>query len=97
MAAYITEDCIHCEACVSECPTGAISEGDEISVIDPALCTECVGFYSYYACQVVCLPRCCLPNPEIPETESVLIDRISRRTTPARIGAGRTALEEAMA
>jgi ferredoxin len=78
MAAYITEDCINCDACSPQCPTGAISEGEEIYVIDPALCTECVGHYSYYACQAVCPPHCCLPNPEIPEAESVLIDRALR-------------------
>ena len=45
MATYITEECINCGACEPECPNEAISEGDDIYVIDPKLCTECVGFH----------------------------------------------------
>src|SRR5262249_50093875 len=75
MATYITEDCINCGACEPECPNEAISEGDEIYVIDPELCTECVGFYDHEACQAVCPVECCLPNPQIVETEEVLIAR----------------------
>ena len=41
MAHRITEECIVCGACLSECPVEAISEGDEINVIDPAKCTDC--------------------------------------------------------
>ena len=35
MATYITEECINCGACEPECPNEAISEGDDIYVIDP--------------------------------------------------------------
>ncbi len=41
MAHKITDECISCGACESECPEGAISEGDEIYKIDPKLCTDC--------------------------------------------------------
>ena len=75
MATYITEDCINCGACEPECPNDAISEGDEIYVIDPALCTECVGFYDHEACQAVCPVECCLPDPKNEEKESDLIAR----------------------
>src|SRR4029453_2383302 len=75
MATHITADCINCGACEPECPNEAISEGDEIYVIDPDLCTECVGFYDHEACQAVCPVECCLPNPEIVESEEVLIAR----------------------
>ena len=54
MALMITDECINCGACEPECPNQAISEGDEIYVIDPKLCTECVGFYDHEACQAVC-------------------------------------------
>lgn len=40
MAYVITEDCIACGSCISECPVEAISEGD-IYVIDPDVCTDC--------------------------------------------------------
>ena len=50
MATQITEDCINCGACEDECPNGAISMGEEIFVIDPELCTECVGFSDEQAC-----------------------------------------------
>jgi ferredoxin len=75
MATHITSDCINCGACEPECPNQAISEGDEIYVIDPNLCTECVGFYDHEACQAVCPVECCLPNPEIREEEDTLAAR----------------------
>ena len=40
MATHITDECINCGACEPECPNEAISEGDEVYVIDPNLCTE---------------------------------------------------------
>lgn len=72
MATHITSDCINCGACEPECPNQAISEGDEIYVIDPNLCTECVGFYDHEACQAVCPVECCLPDPDRRETEEEL-------------------------
>jgi len=41
MAHVISDECINCGACEPECPEGAISEGDEKYVIDPAKCTDC--------------------------------------------------------
>jgi len=41
VAHKITEECIACGACVTECPAEAISEGDPIYVIDPQKCTDC--------------------------------------------------------
>ena len=40
MAYKISDDCAACGTCMSECPVGAISEGD-IFKIDPDMCTEC--------------------------------------------------------
>jgi ferredoxin len=78
MATRITDDCINCGACEPECPNGAISQGDDIYVIDPDLCTECVGFYDHEACQAVCPVECCLPDPNHVESEDALIDRALR-------------------
>ena len=75
MAMKIVADCINCGACEPECPNDAISEGDEVYVIDPELCTECVGFFDHEACQAVCPVECCLPNPEAKEAEDALIAR----------------------
>jgi len=41
LAHRITDECISCGACASECPVEAISEGDDIYVIDPDTCTDC--------------------------------------------------------
>jgi ferredoxin len=41
VAHRITEECIVCGACLSECPVEAITEGDEINVINAAKCTDC--------------------------------------------------------
>lgn len=78
MSTHITEDCINCGACEPECPNDAISEGDSIYVIDPDLCTECVGFYDHEACQAVCPVECCLPDPSRREGEADLADRALR-------------------
>ena len=41
MAHKINPDlCVACGTCISECPVGAISEGD-VYVIDPDLCIDC--------------------------------------------------------
>ena len=86
MATYITEECINCGACEPECPNEAISEGDDIYVIDPKLCTECVGFHDHEACQAVCPVECCLPDPNNVETEEALLTR-AKRSTPTRSSA----------
>ena len=63
MALIITDECINCDVCEPECPNGAISQGDEIYVIDPDSCTECVGHFDEPQCQVVC-PVDCIPHDE---------------------------------
>ncbi len=75
MTTHITDDCINCGACEPECPNEAISEGDGLYVINPKLCTECVGFNDHEACQAVCPVECCLPDPAHRETESELLNR----------------------
>jgi len=61
MALIITDDCINCDVCEPECPNNAISAGEEIYVINPDLCTECVGHFDEPQCQQVC-PVECIPN-----------------------------------
>jgi ferredoxin len=75
MATMITDDCINCGACEPECPNSAITQGDDIYVIDAVNCTECVGFHEKEACQSVCPVECCLPDPKRAETEEVLLAR----------------------
>ena len=93
MATIITEECINCGACEPECPNTAIYEGgaeyekdgetfatlnDDLYYIVPEKCTECVGFHDSEACQDVCPVDCCIPDPENPETEDVLLERAKK-------------------
>jgi ferredoxin len=78
MATIITHECINCGACEPECPNEAISQGEDIFVIDPALCTECVGFHDEEACAAVCPVDCCVPDPDNLEAESVLLQRAQK-------------------
>lgn len=61
MALKITEECINCDVCEAVCPNEAISAGDEIYEIDPALCTECVGHFDAPQCAEIC-PVDCIPK-----------------------------------
>jgi ferredoxin len=90
MATVITSDCINCGACEPECPNTAIYAGGvswdlngqsspaiapDIYYIVPSKCTECVGFHDHEACAAVCPVDCCIPDPNIPETQDVLLQR----------------------
>ncbi|WP_283788695.1 YfhL family 4Fe-4S dicluster ferredoxin [Bermanella sp. WJH001] len=80
MALIITDDCINCDVCEPECPNEAISEGEEIYVIDPKKCTECVGHYDEPQCQLVC-PVDCIPlDPDNEETQEELMEKYERLT-----------------
>jgi ferredoxin len=61
MALYITDECINCAACEPECPTQAISEGEDIFIIDPNKCVECVGHFDEPQCKEVCPVDCIFP------------------------------------
>ena len=75
MATIITEDCINCGACEDECPNTAISMGEDIFVIDPARCTECVGHHGEQMCALACPPEVCVQDPDRVETEEDLFAR----------------------
>ena len=75
MALMITDECINCDVCEPECPNNAISQGEEIYIIDPDLCTECVGHFTKPQCQQVC-PVDCIPfNPDVWETKEQLYQK----------------------
>ncbi|HEV2333172.1 MAG TPA: YfhL family 4Fe-4S dicluster ferredoxin [Gammaproteobacteria bacterium] len=81
MALKITDACINCDVCEPECPNHAISQGPEIYVIDPALCTECVGHFDKPQCQQVC-PVDCIPlDPEHEETQEELQEKYLHLTS----------------
>ena len=80
MALMITEDCINCDVCESECPNEAISMGEEVYVIDPDLCTECVGHYEKSQCIDVCPADCIETNPEHNESQDQLLVKYERLT-----------------
>jgi ferredoxin len=78
MATIITDECINCGACEPECPNEAISEGDEIYIIDPNLCTECVGHFDEMQCEAVCPVDCCPQDPDNQETEEQLLEKAKK-------------------
>ena len=77
MAYMITDECILCGSCEAECPNEAISEGDDLYVIDAAKCTECVGFYDSKQCYEVCPVEAAQPDPDNAETPQQLLAKFS--------------------
>lgn len=75
MALIITDECISCGSCVDECPNQAISAGDSIYVINPNLCTECVGFFDEPQCVNVCPVDAIIPDPNHVESKSDLLEK----------------------
>lgn len=75
MALKITEECISCGACEPECPNEAISEGEEIYVIDSNKCTECVGSHESSRCVEVCPVDCCVPDEAHKESKEQLLEK----------------------
>ena len=81
MSLIITDACINCDVCEPECPNAAIYAGDEIYIIDPEKCTECVGHYDVPQCQQVC-PVDCIPlDPNNIENKEQLIAKFHRLQT----------------
>ena len=72
MSLLITDECINCDVCEPECPNGAITQGEEIFTIDPALCTECVGHFTNSQCIDVCPVDCIINDPDNVESKDQL-------------------------
>lgn len=73
MALMINEECVNCGVCDPECPNEAISPGDNMYVINPNTCTECVGFFEEPQCVEVCPVGCIVPDPEHQESKEDLL------------------------
>jgi ferredoxin len=78
MSLLITDECINCDACLPECPNEAITAGDDIYIIDPDRCTECVGHFDEPQCAAVCPVDCCLPDPDHEESQEELAAKAER-------------------
>lgn len=80
MALKITEECINCDVCEPVCPNEAIYAGDDIYVINPELCTECVGHFDTPQCVEIC-PVDCIPKDEkYPESQDELMAKYLKIT-----------------
>ena len=80
MALLITDECINCDVCEPECPNGAISMGEEIYVIEPRKCTECVGHFAQPQCVEVCPVDCIIRDPAVVESRAQLEEKYRRLT-----------------
>jgi len=72
VALLITDDCINCDVCEPECPNNAISQGDEVYVVDADKCTECVGHFDVPQCKEVCPVDCIIIDPARQESREEL-------------------------
>jgi len=78
MALMITDECINCDVCESECPNQAIYQGPEIYEIDPDKCTECVGHFDTPQCCEVCPVDCIPKDPNHQENHDTLLTKYLR-------------------
>ena len=76
MALKILDTCINCDVCEPACPNQAITQGETVYVIDPALCTECVGHHDEPQCVIVCPVECIEPDPLHVESEAELLAKL---------------------
>ncbi len=90
MSLMITEECINCGACETECPNDAIYpggeeyelNGDKLTALSqdfyyvvPEKCTECVGFHDSEQCVSVCPADCCVKDPNHEEARDALLEK----------------------
>ena len=84
MALIITDECVNCAVCARECPNGAISQGKVIFVIDPDMCTECVGHFDVPQCVEIC-PVYCIPHDSAHVETKVQLQAKYERLTAAKV------------
>ena len=72
MSLKILDTCVNCDVCEPACPNRAISMGEDYYIIDPALCTECVGHHDEPQCMVVCPVECIIIDADLGETREQL-------------------------
>ena len=69
----IASQCTVCGACEFECPNAAIRLKNDMYIIDPKKCTECVGHFDEPQCIQVCPVECIPRDPEHLETPDALM------------------------
>ena len=75
MALLINDNCTSCDACVPVCPNKAITSDSPYYVIDPLLCTECVGAEDEPQCMLVCPADCIVEDPDFRESPEELLEK----------------------
>ncbi len=80
MALLINDECVNCGVCEPECPNEAIYEGEDIYVIEPEKCTECVGHFEESQCVEVCPVECIVKDPDVVESQDDLMEKYGRLT-----------------
>jgi ferredoxin len=78
MALLINEECVNCGVCEPECPNESITEGEDIYLIDPNKCTECVGYFDEAQCVDVCPVDCIVDDPDHDETKDELQEKYEK-------------------
>ena len=78
MSLKINEICSNCAVCEPVCPNKAITQGETIYELAPALCTECVGHHDEPQCVVVCPVECIDPDPTFTESHDQLLAKLMR-------------------
>jgi len=80
MALLINDECVNCGVCEPECPNEAIYEGEDIYVIEPEKCTECVGHFEESQCVEVCPVECIVKDPDVVESQDDLMEKYQKLT-----------------
>jgi ferredoxin len=78
MALIINDLCIACDVCLAPCPNKAITAGEDIYLIDPDKCTECVGHHAVSQCVKVCPVRAIVPDTAHKESKEELQAKYER-------------------